>query len=113
MAPPSVNTNRGLFDTMSDVPVQSIPIVLAGRTYPVLVTEEESLRVQAINERLNQELADLQGRYSNQLSTQDLLAMLLITYANRLEEEQQRNNLQPVKERIEALENLLEQVFDQ
>ena len=76
-------------------------------------TEEEVARVQAINERLNEELADLQGRYSNQLSTQDLLSMLLITYANRLEEEQERNNLQPIQERIASLENLLEQVFDQ
>lgn len=98
---------------MNDESIHTVSIVLAGRKYPVLVAEEEVARVQAINERLNEELADLQGRYSNQLSTQDLLSMLLITYANRLEEEQERNNLQPIQERIASLENLLEQVFDQ
>ena len=98
---------------MNDVPIHNIAVVLAGRNYPVLVTDEEVGRVKAINERLNQELADLQSRYSNQLNTQDMLAMLLITYANRLEEEQERNNLQPIEARVEAIDDLLNQAFDQ
>lgn len=98
---------------MSDTSMHNVPIVLAGRSYPVLVDENELDRVTTINERLNQELADLQGRYSNQLNTQDLLAMLLITYANRLAEEQQKNDFHRVEKRVESLENLLEQVFDQ
>lgn len=98
---------------MNEDSFQNISVVLAGRTYPVLVKPEEVGRVQAINQRLTQELSDLQSRYSNQLNTQDLLAMLLLTYANRLAEEEKKNNLSPVQERVEAIEQLLEQVFDQ
>jgi cell division protein ZapA (FtsZ GTPase activity inhibitor) len=98
---------------MNDDSFQNISVVLAGRTYPVLVKPDEVSRVQAINQRLTQELSDLQSRYSNQLNNQDLLAMLLLTYANRLEEEQLKNDLSPVQERVEAIEQLLEQVFDQ
>lgn len=92
---------------------QNISVVLAGRTYPVLVKPDEVGRVQAINQRLTQELSDLQSRYSNQLNTQDFLAMLLLDYANRLEEEQKKNDLSPVEMRVKAIEQLLEPIFDQ
>lgn len=98
---------------MNDDSFQNIPVVLAGRTYPVLVKPEEVSRIQAINQRLTQELSDLQSRYSNQLNTQDLLAMLLLTYADRLAKEQQKSDLAPVEARVVAIEQLLEQVFDQ
>lgn len=98
---------------MSDTSIHNISVVLAGRKYPVIVNEDEVARMTTINECLNQELADLQSRYSNQLSTQDLLAMLLITYANRLAEEQEKNDFSRVQERVDSLEHLLEQVFDQ
>lgn len=98
---------------MSEDAFQNISVVLAGRTYPVLVKPDEVGRIQTINQRLTQELADLQSRYSNQLNTQDLLAMLLLTYANKLAEAQEKTDLTPVKARVEAIEQLLEQVFDQ
>lgn len=98
---------------MNDDSFENISVVLAGRTYPVLVKPEEVDRVQAINQRLTQELSELQSRYSNQLNTQDLLAMLLLTYADRLAEEQTKADLSSVEERIVAIEQLLEQVFDQ
>ncbi len=98
---------------MNDDSFQNISVVLAGRTYPVLVKPDEVDRIQAVNQRLTQELSELQSRYSNQLHTQDLLAMLLLTYANRLAEEQHNNDLSPVEARIEAIEQLLGQVFDQ
>lgn len=98
---------------MNDDSFQNIPVVLAGRTYPVLVKPEEVGRIQAINQRLTEELSELQNRYSNQLNTQDLLAMLLLTYANKLAEEQKKSDWAPVEERIASIEQLLAQVFDQ
>ncbi|MFK7796708.1 MAG: cell division protein ZapA [Aureispira sp.] len=98
---------------MNEDTFQNISVVLAGRTYPVLVKPDELGRIQTINQRLTQELADLQSRYSNQLNTQDLLAMLLLTYANKLAEAQEKTDLTPVNARVEAIEQLLEQVFDQ
>lgn len=90
----------------------TIPVVLAGRTYPVLVTQDEVESVKIINQRLNKEFSELQNRYANKLNKQDILSMLLLTYAKDLYEEQQRTDLVPVQRRIESIETLLEQAFE-
>lgn len=90
----------------------TIPVVLAGRTYPVLVTQDEVESVKIINQRLNKEFSELQNRYANKLNKQDILSMLLLTYAKDLYEEQQRTDLVPVQRRIESIETLLERAFE-
>jgi cell division protein ZapA (FtsZ GTPase activity inhibitor) len=90
----------------------TIPVVLAGRTYPVLVTQDEVEGVNLINQQLNKEFLDLQSRYANKLNKQDILSMLLLTYAKDLHEERQKTDLAPVKERIESIEKILGQAFD-
>ena len=90
----------------------TIPIVLAGRTYPVLVTQDEVESVQLINQQLNKEFVELQNCYANTLNKQDILSMLLLTYAKDLLEERQKTDLAPVKQRIESIESILEQAFD-
>jgi cell division protein ZapA (FtsZ GTPase activity inhibitor) len=97
---------------MNEDNLLTIPVVLAGRTYPVLVTQEEVESVKLINQQLNKEFSDLQGRYANKLNKQDILSMLLLTYAKNLQEERQQTDLAPVKERIESIETILEQAFD-
>ena len=90
----------------------TIPVVLAGRTYPVLVTQDEVEGINLINEQLNKEFSDLQNRYANKLNKQDILSMLLLTYAKDLLEERQKTDLAPVEKRIESIETILEQAFD-
>ncbi|CAA6801073.1 MAG: Unknown protein [uncultured Aureispira sp.] len=90
----------------------TIPVVLAGRTYPVLVTQDEVESVQLINQQLNKEFLELQDCYANKLNKQDILSMLLLTYAKDLLEERQKMDLVPVNKRIESIESILEQAFD-
>jgi cell division protein ZapA (FtsZ GTPase activity inhibitor) len=90
----------------------TIPVVLAGRTYPVLVTQDEVEGINLINEQLNKEFSDLQNRYANKLNKQDILSMLLLTYAKDLLEERQKTDLAPVEKLIESIETILEQAFD-
>lgn len=90
----------------------TIPVVLAGRTYPVLVTQDEVESIKLINQQLNKEFLELQKCYANKLNKQDILSMLLLTYAKDLLEERQKTDLAPVKKRIESIENILEQAFD-
>jgi hypothetical protein len=93
---------------MSDDKLLNIPVSLAGRTYPVLVTEQEAKNLAFINEQLNKEFLDLKSRYMNKLNNQDILAMLLLTYAKDLHEERESKNLAPVEKRIQSIENILE-----
>lgn len=97
---------------MNEDNLLTIPVVLAGRTYPVLVTQDEVEGVKLINQQLNKEFLDLQSRYANKLNKQDILSMLLLTYAKDLHEERQKSDLTPVKNRIESIENILNQAFD-
>jgi len=97
---------------MNEDNLLTIPVVLAGRTYPVLVTQDEVEGVKLINQQLNKEFLDLQSRYANKLNKQDILSMLLLTYAKNLLEERQKTDLAPVKKRIESIEIILGQVFD-
>lgn len=97
---------------MNEDNLLTIPVVLAGRTYPVLIRQDEVESVQLINQQLNKEFSDLQGRYANKLNKQDILSMLLLTYAKDLLEERQKTDLAPVKKRIESIETVLEQAFD-
>ena len=53
---------------MSNDKLLNIPVVFAGRTYPVLVTEKEAKSLKLINDQLNEEFLDLQGRYANKLN---------------------------------------------
>lgn len=91
----------------------TIPVVLAGRTYPVLVTQDEVESIKLINQQLNKEFLELQKCYANKLNKQDILSMLLLTYAKDLLEERQKTDLVPVKKRIESIETILEQAFDE
>jgi len=95
---------------MSENNLLTVSVVLAGRTYPVLVTPKEAESLKLINEQLNEEFLELQSQYTHNLNKQDILAMLLLTYAQKLQEEKESNNLAPVEKRILSIENILEQV---
>ena len=89
-----------------------IPVSIAGRTYPVLTASKEVENIEFINNKLNEEFLDLKARYSNKLNNQDILAMLLFTYAKNLQEEKLQKDMKPVEKRIQSIENILEKAFE-
>lgn len=97
---------------MSDNDIVNMPIVLAGRNYPVLVAQDEVETVKLINEQLTKEFSDLQKLYSNSLIPQDILAMLLMTYAKKLHDEKQNNNFEAVEKKVQSIENILNKTLD-
>lgn len=96
---------------MDDKNILNIPVVIAGRTYPVLATAEEIDSIKLINEKLNKEFMELHQRYANTLNKQDILAMLLLTYAKDLHEEKTQNDLKPISERVQSIESVLEKAL--
>ncbi|MCH2023839.1 MAG: cell division protein ZapA [Saprospiraceae bacterium] len=97
---------------MSDNDLINVSVNLAGRSYPILVSENELSSIEKINAKLNEEFIALKTQYANKLNEQDILAMLLLTYAKNLHEEKQINDLTPVEKRIRSIEKILTQVSD-
>ncbi len=60
--------------------MKSIKITIAGRPYPLKVTEEEEEHVLRVVEEINEKLNELKSMYRSQ-EQQDYLAMTLLTYA--------------------------------
>ena len=97
---------------MSDNDLINVSVNLAGRSYPILVSENELSSIEKINAKLNEEFIALKTQYANKLNEQDILAMLLLTYVKNLHEEKQINDLTPVEKRIRSIEKILTQVSD-
>ncbi len=97
---------------MSDNNLLNVSVLLAGRTYPILVSETEVDSIEKINAKLNEEYLALKSQYANKLNEQDILAMLLLTYAKNLHEEKNLNDLNPVEKRIQSIEKILDQVSE-
>jgi cell division protein ZapA (FtsZ GTPase activity inhibitor) len=68
---------------MAEDQLHTINVEVAGRSYPVFVSEEEEMTVRDLAANLNLEIEDLHKRYANKLSKADILAMLLLTYAKK------------------------------
>lgn len=96
---------------MSDDNLKQLSVALAGRSYPVLITADEVAQVKVIEQTLNDSFNELKRHYGNQLNRQDLLAMLLLTYAKDLYEERKKNNLEPIAAKVDALQNILDQAL--
>lgn len=69
---------------MADEEFIEIQVTIADRRYPVFVTPNELPIVRELEQQLINEFIDLQARYANKLGKQDILAMLLFTYARKL-----------------------------
>ncbi len=63
---------------MSDL--KKISIQIAGKTYPIKVTNEEEAFVRDIEKEINHKINQFQMNYANQDSS-DYLSMTLLTYA--------------------------------
>lgn len=95
-----------------------IPLTLAGRNYPVMVTPQEEPTIREICQQLNARVDLLQNKYGSRLTKQDILAMLLLTHAKDLHELQQSthnapNNASPNADSLAPLLLLLENMEQQ
>jgi hypothetical protein len=97
---------------MSDNNLLNVSVTLAGRTYPILVSETEVDSIEKINAKLNEEFLALKTQYANKLNEQDILAMLLLTYAKNLHEEKNLTDFNSVENRIQSIEKILDQVSE-
>lgn len=91
--------------------LKTISVTLAGRKYPIVTSAEEEATVQQINVQLEKEFADLRTKYVSKLNKQDILAMLLFTYAKKLHDTQVENDLTAVVEQINTIDLILDKAF--
>ncbi len=91
--------------------LKNISVTLAGRTYPIVATADEEEIIREINSQLGKEFSDLQQQYASKLNKQDILAILLFTYAKKLHDTTETHDISGVENRIIAIENILEQAF--
>jgi len=85
--------------------MKSIEVMIAGRSFPLKVTEDEEAMITEVAEDINEKVRNLQNTYL-QKDKQDCLSMALLTYAletaklnNKLVE---LNELQQVADQIES-----------
>ena len=60
--------------------MKSIEVTIAGRAFPLKVTEAEEPLVLQVTKEINEKMRNLQGTY-HQKDKQDCLSMALLTYA--------------------------------
>jgi len=90
--------------------MKSIDVSIAGRPYPVKVTEEEEAMVLATVAEINQKVSDLQKAYRGK-DKQDYLSMALLTYAldyatNKTDSE----SMDAVRQKADSIFAILESV---
>ncbi len=81
-----------------------IAVLVAGRKYPLVVSADEEAAVREIVKELNTQIDETHARYASRLGKQDIMAMLLLTYAKDLADAKAR--LQTVEAWLERLDDL-------
>ena len=94
---------------MAKEELNSINVDIAGRTYPIFVTENEEEVVMQIAENLNSEIQDMHSRYANKLGKTDIISMLLLTYAKKLHDAYAEETQQQLAEKLDEIYFLLEE----
>jgi len=88
--------------------MQSIEIDIAGKSYPLLADREEEPMILNLAEQLNSEIKDLQRRYGNKLNKQDILSMLLFTYAKKFKDLENNSVNNKIEEKIDMLNLMID-----
>lgn len=83
--------------------MKSIKVSIAGRPYPLKVTEEEEALVMEIAEEIGRRVNEYQSMYRNH-DKQDYLAMTLLTYALESAKSKQSEDLMgEISKRTESI----------
>lgn len=77
-------------------------IRIAGKAFPVKLTEQELSLAPNLEKELNEKINEYRVKYAVE-STQDILSMLLISYAFELSSSDQKSTISNAQERINTL----------
>jgi cell division protein ZapA len=88
--------------------MHNIDIEIAGRSYPILVEKEEEIEVLKLVQHLNNQIVEMQARYGTKLNKQDIIAILLLTYAKKTQDCEKNSGSSTVTEKIDELYLMLD-----
>ncbi len=88
--------------------MHNIDIEIAGRSYPILVEKEEEIEVLKLVQHLNNQIVEMQARYGTKLNKQDIIAILLLTYAKKTQDCEKNSRRSTVTEKIDELYLMLD-----
>ena len=92
--------------------LKSMQVMIAGRSYPLKVREQDMDSIRRVVEEINEKIKDFQLTYINK-DKQDCLAMSLLTYAVELHKTKLSDNTTPqqISRKVDHLENLIENIL--
>ena len=91
--------------------LKSMQVMIAGRTYPLKVKEQDMESIKQVVEEINDKIKDFQLTYINK-DKQDCLAMALLTYAVELHKVKFNDATpQQISRKVDHLENLIENIL--
>lgn len=92
-------------------PLKSMQVMIAGRTYPLKVKEQDMDAIKHVVEEINEKIKDFQLTYINK-DKQDCLAMALLTYAVELHKVKlYETTPHQISRKVDHLENLIENIL--
>lgn len=91
---------------------QSLKVVIAGRTYPLSVSEQEVEKVQTAAEEINQSIKKLQKNYAVK-DMQDLLAMTTLQMAVKDTEDTVDVESQSAKKELGSVQGKLQNLLSE
>ncbi len=86
---------------------KSLTIQIAGKKYPVRLTPEEELVARVIEKEVNAKIDEFQSNYAI-VDKQDVLAMVLLTYAFDAHQRSEQNHVIDLEKKIATLEKLID-----
>lgn len=90
---------------------KKINVVVAGRSFPVKVTEEEEKSVRNIEQEINSKIQEYRNKY-NDRDKLDLVIMVLLTQSFELEKIQSlKSDISEAHAQIDTLESTIDQLL--
>lgn len=86
-------------------------VVIAGRSYPLIINSDERERVTRLVKELNKKISDFKVRYTDK-DTQDHLSMALLTTFNELDKIRNSHSEQQAINRLTEIEGSLSELMD-
>lgn len=86
-------------------------VVIAGRSYPLVINAGEEERITRLVKELNSKISDFKVRYTDK-DTQDHLSMALLTVYNDLDKVRQSSSDQQAIKRLTDVEGQLSELLD-
>lgn len=86
-------------------------VVIAGRSYPLIINAGEEERVTRVVKELNTKISDFKVRYTDK-DTQDHMAMALLTIYNDLDKVRSASSEQQAIKKLSEVEGLLSELMD-